>query len=343
MDLMDLTGMSRDELGSFVADLGERKFRGNQIFSWIQEHGITDFSQMTTLTKEFRESLKSKAIIQEPSILDINESSETSSKKFLFELYDGMKIESVYLPEGKRRTVCLSSQVGCALDCKFCATAKMGILRNLSAGEIVGQLLGVKRNVGERITNVVFMGMGEPMLNYNNVIKAANIINDSEGLNICARKITISTVGIAKKIRQLADDRIPFKLAFSLNATNDRSRNSLMPINKMYNLEECFSALNYYTIKLKKRITLEYVLMAGTNNSDEDAQRLASMIKKLNCKLNLIPYNPIFGETFKRPNRIELKGFFEKVSASGKRTITVRWSQGKDINAACGQLHANNI
>tara|TARA_Y100001960_G_scaffold155766_1_gene164022 strand:+ start:1955 stop:2977 length:1023 start_codon:yes stop_codon:yes gene_type:complete len=338
---MDLTGMETKELESFVNDLGEKKFRGNQIFSWIQQHGITDISQMTTLTKQFRDSLKTKAKIQAPHIIDITKSTETYSQKFLFELDDGMKIESVYLPEGKRRTVCLSSQIGCPLDCKFCATGKMGFIRNLSVGEILGQLLSVKRNIEERITNVVFMGMGEPMLNYNNVIKAAKIINDYRGLNISSRKITISTVGIAKKIRKLADDKVPFKLAFSLNATDDKSRNFLMPINKKFDLEECILALKYYNQKLKKRVTLEYVLIAGINDRDEDVKNLSSIMKKINCNLNLIPYNPILGENFNRPNRAQLTRFFEKVS-NGGRTITVRWSQGKDINAACGQLYANN-
>lgn len=341
MDSADILSMSRSDLRLFVLEFGEREFRGNQIFSWIHQHCVTDFTQMTTLPKTFRDMLDSKAILQLPFVVETSKSSETASLKFLFELSDGMKIESVFLPEGKRRTICLSSQVGCPLDCKFCATAKMGLLRNLTIGEIVGQFLAVWKATGERITNVVFMGMGEPMLNYDNVVQAAKIIHDSEGINIGARKITISTVGFVDRIRQLADEGNPFELAFSLNATNDQLRDKLMPINKKYNLKECISALKYYTDKLRKRVTLEYVLIAGTNDSQEDALRLASILKKVDCKLNLIPYNPIPGEIFRRPSKLELKRFYQWVLL-GKRTVTVRWSQGKDINAACGQLYAAN-
>ncbi len=337
----DLTGLTPEELRNFSMELGEKPFRGDQIFSWIHQHGSESFDEMTTLSKQLRHKLESKAILQIPKVIDVTNSEETASRKFLFQLTDGMKIESVFLPEGKRRTVCLSSQVGCPLDCKFCATAKMGLFRNLTTAEIVGQILAVGRKTGERITNVVFMGMGEPMLNYDNVIKAANIIHHSEGLNIGSRKITISTVGMADKIRQYADEGHPFKLALSLNAADDVLRDRLMPINRKYNLEACISALQHYTELKSKRVTVEYVLMAGMNDRPEDATRLAGILKRLDCQLNLIPYNPIPEEPFKRPNRDQLKRFFELIS-SGRRTVTVRWSQGKDINAACGQLHAEN-
>ncbi len=339
--MTDLTGLTLEELRDFSVELGEKPFRGGQIFSWIHQHGAESFAEMTTLSKELRHKLESEAVLQIPELVDISASGETLSRKFLFRLNDGMKIESVFLPEGKRRTVCLSSQVGCPLDCQFCATAKMGMFRNLTAGEIVGQLLAVGRETGERLSNVVFMGMGEPLLNYDNVIKAAKIIHHSEGLNIGSRKITISTVGMADSIRRYADEGHPFKLAFSLNAADDALRDRLMPINRKHNLEACISALQYYNERSGKRVTIEYVLMAGTNDRPEDGRNLAGILKKLNCKLNLIPYNPIPGEQFKRPNRNELKKFSELV-LSGKRTVTVRWSQGKDINAACGQLHAEN-
>lgn len=339
--MIDLTGLTLKELRHFSVELGEKSFRGGQIFSWIHQHGAVRFAEMTNLSKQFRHKLESRAVLQIPEVVELTASGESSSRKFLFRLSDGMNIESVFLPEGKRRTVCLSSQVGCPLDCKFCATAKMGLLRNLTAGEIVSQLLAIGRETGERISNVVFMGMGEPMLNYENVMKAANIIHDSAGLNIGSRKITISTVGMADKIRRYTDEGHPFKLALSLNAADDSLRDRLMPINRKYDLEACISALQYYTERSGKRVTLEYVLMAGTNDSRDDGRRLAGIMRKLDCKLNLIPYNPIPGEAFKRPDRHELKRFSEFV-LSGKRTVTVRWSQGKDIDAACGQLHAEN-
>ena len=339
---VELIGMTRDELRLFVAELGERQFRGNQLFSWIHEHAVVDLDEMTNLPKEFRSQLRLSSEMDIPEIVDMVPSTETSSRKFLFKLRDGLKIETVFIPEGKRKTVCLSSQVGCPLECKFCATAKMGLLRNLTAGEIVGQLLAVRRETGERITNIVFMGMGEPMLNYQKVLKSAYIINDDDGMNISTRKITISTVGIAKRIRQFTKEKHPFKLALSLNATDETQRASLMPITKKYSIKDCLEALKEYTDRSRKRVTLEYVLMRGTNDSPADARRLASFMKKLNCKLNVIPYNPIVGEPFKRPTVHQLEKFISNVTG-GRTMVTVRWSQGKDINAACGQLYVENV
>ena len=235
----------------------------------------------------------------------------------------------------------MSSQVGCALDCKFCATAKMGILRNLTVAEIMGQLLSVIKETKQKITNIVFMGMGEPMMNYNNVIKAADIIHDQKGLNIGARKITISTVGMVKKIRQYTKEKHPYNIAFSLNATNDFERSKLMPINKKYNLKSCLDALKDYGDKLKRPAMIEYVLISGVNDTYEDAIRLAKIIKSLDCKLNVIPYNPIKGESFKRPTEYEINNFINNIR-SKSTIITVRWSQGKDVNAACGQLYTKN-
>ena len=338
---VELMGMTRNELRQFVSELGEHRFRGDQLFSWIHKHAAIDLDEMTNLPNQFRLQLRSSTSMDIPEIVDVVSSAETSSQKFLFKLRDGLKIETVFLPEGKRKTVCLSSQVGCPLDCKFCATAKMGLLRNLTAGEIVGQLLAVRRETGERITNIVFMGMGEPMLNYPSVLKAAYIIHDNNGMNISARKIIISTAGIVNRIRQFTKERHPFKLALSLNATDETQRANLMPINKKYSIKDCLEALKEYTDRSRKRVTLEYVLMGDTNDTPADARRLASFMKKLNCKLNVIPYNPIAGEPFKRPTAYQLKTFTSNVMG-GRSMVTVRWSQGKDINAACGQLYADN-
>ena len=217
----------------------------------------------------------------------------------------------------------------------------MGILRNLTVSEIIGQLLSVIKETKQKITNIVFMGRGEPMMNYNIVIKAADIIHDQRGLNIGARKITISTVGMVNKIKQYTKEKRPYNIAFSLNATNDLERNKLMPINKKYNLKSCLDALKDYSIKLKRPAMLEYVLISGVNDTYEDAMRLSKIIKSLNCKLNIIPYNPIEGESFKRPTEYEINNFINNIRAENT-IITVRWSQGKDVNAACGQLYTKN-
>jgi len=341
MSNVNLIGLTRNELRSFAESINEKSYRGDQIFSWIYQYNEIKFSRMTNLSKGFRSNIENSAFLNLPKISDSVISKETSSIKFLFKLNDGLSIETVFIPEQKRNTVCLSSQVGCALDCKFCATAKMGILRNLTVAEIMGQLLSVIKETKQKITNIVFMGMGEPMMNYNNVIKAADIIHDQKGLNIGARKITISTVGMVKKIRQYTKEKHPYNIAFSLNATNDFERSKLMPINKKYNLKSCLDALKDYSDKLKRPAMIEYVLISGVNDTYEDAIRLAKIIKSLDCKLNVIPYNPIKGESFKRPTEYEINNFINNIR-SKSTIITVRWSQGKDVNAACGQLYTTN-
>jgi len=341
MSNINLIGLTRNELRKFSESVDEKSYRGDQIFSWIYQYNETVLSRMTNLSKGCKSHIENSAFLDLPEVSDTVVSKETSSIKFLFKLHDGLFIETVFIPEQKRNTVCLSSQVGCALDCKFCATAKMGMLRNLTVAEIVGQLLSVIKETKQKITNIVFMGMGEPMMNYSNVIKAADIIHDQKGLNIGARKITISTVGMVKKIRQYTKEKHPYNIAFSLNATNDFERDKLMPINKKYNLKSCLDALRDYSIKLKRPAMFEYVLISGVNDSHEDAIRLSKIIKSLHCKLNVIPYNPIEGENFKRPTEYEINNFINNIR-NEKTIITVRWSQGKDVNAACGQLYTTN-
>lgn len=341
MDKTNLTGLSREELVAYFESLGEKSFRAYQLFSWIHHHRVTSFDEMTNIPKTLRQKLKNNATLEQMITLSVNSSRQTQSRKFLFELSDGKTIESVYLPDDHRHTVCLSVQVGCGLNCKFCATGKMGFIRHLSTSEIVGQLITIQREVLFRITNVVLMGMGEPFLNYENVIKAAYLINDDYGFSISARKITISTAGIIPKIYQYADEGHKFNLAFSLNAADDTTRLNLMPINRKYPLEQCFRALEYYTQKSKRRVTLEYVLIAGVNDSNEDVRRLVKITNQLKCKLNVISYNPIHVEDFKSPINKELNVFVQKVSVS-RRVVMVRWSQGKDINGACGQLYAES-
>jgi len=338
---LNFTGLTPDELEQFLKSIDQPKYRAGQIFSWIHDKVVQSFNQMTDLPIELRQQLENDCKLELPDILKIDDSGKTGSRKFLLELSDGGKVESVFLPEGKRRTVCISSQIGCPLACKFCATGKMGLLRNLTTAEIVAQLYAIKRETDGRITNVVFMGMGEPLLNYNSVIKAARLIHHESGLNIGARKITISTSGIASRIRQLADERHPFRLAFSLNATTDNVRTNIMPINQKHDLTACLNALEYYSSRTRQRVTVEYILLPGVNDSKDDAERLIKIIRLLRAKLNVIPFNPIPDSPYRRPSQNELKQFISKVDPA-VQTVTVRWSQGSDISAACGQLFAEN-
>lgn len=338
---LNFTGLTPDELEQFLKSIDQPKYRAGQIFSWIHDKVVQSFNQMTDLPIELRQQLENDCKLELPDILKIDDSGKTGSRKFLLELSDGGKVESVFLPEGKRRTVCISSQIGCPLACKFCATGKMGLLRNLTTAEIVAQLYAIKRETDGRITNVVFMGMGEPLLNYNSVIKAARLIHHESGLNIGARKITISTSGIASRIRQLADERHPFRLAFSLNATTDNVRTNIMPINQKHDLTACLNALEYYSSRTRQRVTVEYILLPGVNDSKDDAERLIKIIRLLRAKLNIIPFNPVLESPYRLPTQNELKQFISKVDPA-VQTVTVRWSQGSDISAACGQLFAEN-
>jgi len=335
----NLSGLSREELVTFCTSLEESNYRAGQIFSWIHAKLVSSFAEMTDLSISCRARLEEVAVLESLTLISIQDSTQTSARKFLFELFDGARIESVYLPDSGRHTVCLSSQVGCPLDCSFCATGKMGFIRNLTAAEIMAQLICIQKEVDERISNVVFMGMGEPLLNYDAVVKAASLINDKNGFAIGARKIIISTAGIVSNIVRFADEGHRFGLAFSLNATGEASRSAVMPITKKYTLADCLDALSYYSKKLRRQVTLEYILMNGVNDSDEDARRLSSFTRRLKCKLNIIPYNPIPGDAAKRPTKEELNTFVKKLLPS-KSIVTVRWSQGSDISAACGQLYS---
>lgn len=339
--LFNLLSCSRDEMRKYIEKIGEKSFRSDQLWTWIYNRGVLDFQSMTNLSRDFRSKLEKIAVIPSLKLIDKQESNLSGTKKFLWELKDGQNIESVYIPEKSRRTVCLSSQVGCALDCQFCATGKMGFIRNLDCHEICGQILTITREIGQKPTNIVIMGMGEPFLNYQNVIKALFIINDPEGIAIGQRKITISTAGIVPKLYEYADQGLPFKLAISLNATTDRQRTKLMPINRKYPIQDLIKAAKYYTIKQKKRITFEYVLIRGVNDSPEDALRLMTLVRGVPCKVNLIAYNSTRNQ-YMRPDEEKIHAFAESIRTL-RAPVTVRLSHGHDINGACGQLATGKI
>ena len=331
-----LSGMTQKELIDICAEYNESEFRGKQIFNWIYVNKVTDIQKMVNLSKSFRNVLENFFKIPSLTLIKTNSSPSRKTSKYLFAISTGEKIESVLMEEGNRTTVCLSTQVGCALGCTFCATAKMGFQKNLSVGEIVDQFLILQNTSKNRITNVVFMGMGEPFLNYEKVISSAELLNHPDGINLGKGRITISTAGIVPKIIRYADEGWKFKLAVSLNGTSDQSRSEIMPINKKYNIGEIISASHYYYEKSKSLITFEYVLIESETDSVDDARRLKMLLKNLPCKVNIIPYNS-FDESYSRPNDLRIKQFLKELK-SAQFTVTVRWSHGTDIDAGCGQL-----
>jgi 23S rRNA (adenine2503-C2)-methyltransferase len=358
--LINLKALDLPSLEAFVAELGYESYRTNQIFAWIWQKGVRDIDLMTNLAKARREELKAKACVSAVKEVKRTEA-EDGTAKFLFELEDGLRIESVFIPDPPRRTVCVSTQVGCALGCDICYTGQQGFRRNLKFYEIADQVLHVGLLVGATsqsrpdviasearqsrgpgpqppvITNVVMMGMGEPMLNLDEVLKAADLINSDLALKIGARHITISTAGIPGGIRRLADHPKQFKLAVSLNATDDKPRERLMPINRAYPLEQLFAAIRYYTEKTRKRVTFEYVLIKGINDTLADARRLIKLLKHVPCKINLIPFNACPNRDYRSPSRESVEAFAQ-ILYPELPAVTTRRSKGAGIRAACGQL-----
>jgi 23S rRNA (adenine2503-C2)-methyltransferase len=334
-----LKDLSRKELEEFVHSLGWERYRADQIFAWIYRWGAADFDQMTNLARAKRRKLDEVASLGSLILLRKVTSPVDGTTKYLFQLEDGEKIESVLIKEGDRRTVCVSTQAGCGLGCVYCATGDLGLKRNLRAGEIVDQVLSIRRFLppGEAVTNVVLMGMGEPLVNYQETVKACRLMNDPDGLAIAARKITVSTAGVAPGIRRLAGEGLRLGLAISLNATTDETRSRLIPLNKKYPLAKLLNAAGQYAQATGRPVTLEYVLIAGVNTSPDDARRLAQLVRGIRCKINLIPYNPVPGKPYGRPHRQEVERFLELLYPRCP-TVTIRESKGADIQAACGQL-----
>ncbi len=346
-----LVGMNAGEMAALLATFGAPAYRARQVASWIYQHRAPDFEAMTSLPRELRAQLAQRADLGSLALVDTQTSAD-GTIKFLWRTRDGFNIESVLIPsearddqnEPRRRTICVSTQVGCPLDCKFCATASMRMKRNLTAGEIVEQFLGVERAAGERITNVVFMGMGEPMLNYENVFSAVAIFTDPENELVAARHITVSTSGLPAGIRRMADERQRVKLALSLHALTNGMRSELMPINRRFGLSEVLDAVEYYYRCTRQPVTYEYILFDGWNDTDADVRRLARITRRVPSKVNVIPFHPI---EFTEPTGISARlrptspeqfdAFINKLKDAGV-TVMVRSSSGKDIDAACGQL-----
>lgn len=345
----ELLGMSIIELENYLLSLGEAKYRGRQIYKWIYYKGINSFYDMSDLPAYLREKLNHSAQISIPRVLK-KRLSKDGTRKFLLELEDKKRVETVLIPqagENKRYSLCISTQVGCPVACSFCATGQSGFQRNLQAYEIVGQFLGSKKELQKRIkstdeqiiTNVVYMGMGEPMLNYNEVIKSIYILNDPKGINIGQRHITISTSGEVKGIEKLASENLQVTLAISLHACNNTLRDQLIPMNRKYPLEMLIQAIETYIEKTNRRVSFEYIMMDEVNISKADADKMIKMLKPLLANVNLIPYNEVKGLEYRKPSSHKIAQFFQYLSRGGLN-VTIRDERGGDIEAACGQLRS---
>jgi len=331
-----LIGLNLIELEYICNQFREPSFRAKQLFSWLYKSKVNSFGQIRNFPLELRKKFDIQYDIHPLTLIRMTGSTTEPTRKFLFRLQTDEMIESVVMKDKNRTTICLSSQVGCAVDCQFCATASMGFQKNLTAGEIVDQFIQVHSHVEHPITHVVFMGMGEPFLNYKPVIAAANLLNDKNGINLGAKRITISTVGIVPKIYRYTDEKHRYKLAVSLNGSSQESRIKTMPIARKYPLSELMNSIDYYTEHSGQPVTCEYVLMDGINDDINDAKKLINLLSSRRTKLNIIPYNEIGGE-YKRPSENKLNTFSHAMDRANF-PVMIRWSKGTDIAAGCGQL-----
>jgi 23S rRNA (adenine2503-C2)-methyltransferase len=340
-----LKGMTLDELKEYFISIGESKFRGEQLFNWIYNHISFDFSEMQNFPKDLRNRLNESTILKTLELATVQYSPSTGTKKFLYSTTDNKKIESVLIPEDDRNTLCISTQVGCPLDCKFCATGLMGYKRNLNSGEIVDQYLLTAKEIDKKsITNIVYMGMGEPLLNFDNTVKSVEIFTHELTKGLSRKRITISTAGIPHKIKELSELGLRVKLALSLHSCFEETRSKIMPINNKYPLKENIEALKYYTKKTKTRVTFEYTMLKDINDRSEDIKAITKLCSQLPSKINVIPFNSI---KHMKPNGISAEleptsynrilEFVEKLR-NNNITVMVRETQGDDIAAACGQL-----
>lgn len=337
---IDIRSLSLEALTDQLISTGQKAFRAKQIYAWLWQKGARDFADMTNLSKALREELAHRFVLQ-PLVIDLEQRSEDGTVKVRFKTHDGHMVEGVLIPTDNRWTACVSSQVGCSLNCKFCATGYLKRERNLTPAEIFDQVVLLnqlaEKYYDAHLSNIVFMGMGEPLLNYKNVLAGIERLTSPDGLNMSPKRITVSTAGIAKMIRKLGEDKVKFNLALSLHATTDTQRDKLMPINEQNNLAELVAALNEFYQQTKGRITFEYILFDGINESLEDAKRLVDLCRKVPAKINIIEYNPIAEAQFTKSQRMQRERFVSYLEDHGV-TATVRRSRGKDIDAACGQL-----
>ena len=332
----DIRDLPLQELEKAMVEMNEPPYRAGQIFFWLYQKGVHDFKEMSNIPGSLIDKLDQNYSMIQPDPCEHQQSTD-GTEKFLLKLRDAQFVETVLIYAARRKTVCISTQVGCKLACSFCASGMNGFIRNLTPSEILNQILYLQHTLKHHITNYVFMGMGEPLDNYENVAKAVTIMNDAKGMNVGARRITVSTSGVIPGIKKLKELELQVNLAVSLHAVSDTLRNTLMPINKRYPLEELIKACEEFKGKTGRRMTLEYVLLKGINDSLKDAEGLAAIAKRLKVKVNLIPYSEVPDLDFRRPEREGINAFMKRLAQKGTKA-TLRESKGKDIQAACGQL-----
>ena len=334
--MTDLKSLTLPEMTAFLQSLGEPAFRGRQVFTWLHR-GVTDFDGMTNLSKSLREKLKETCFITAPQVARKQVSRLDGTIKYLWELSDGNCIETVLMQYHHGNTVCISSQVGCRMGCAFCASTIAGKVRDLTPAEMLDQIYRIQRDTGERVSNVVVMGTGEPLDNYENLLRFIRILSGEHGLHISQRNITVSTCGIAPRIRQLADEELAITLALSLHAATQEKREELMPIARKYGLPEVLEACAYYFERTGRRLTFEYSLVGGVNDHPEDARRLAALAKPIHSHINLIPVNPVTERNYVQPDKKVIGNFKKELEKYGIN-VTIRREMGRDIDGACGQL-----
>ena len=339
--MKNIKNYNLDELKQELINLGEKPFRAEQIFKWIFEENVTSFDEMTNISLELREKLKKEYTLCVFNIIKKQVASD-GTIKYLFDVLDGNAIETVLMKYHHGYSICVSSQIGCKMGCKFCASTGIAFIRSLTSGEIVEQLLAVERDEKIKISNVVFMGIGEPLDNYENVVNAIRIINNQKGINIGARHISVSTSGLVPKIYRLAEENIQCTLSISLHATTDEQRSKMMPVNNLYNIEELLQACKDYIAKTNRRISFEYALAKENNDNLEDAKRLVKLLKGMNCHVNLIPINKIENGSFDKSSNENIMKFRDYLNNHGI-VATIRRELGSDIDAACGQLRRKNL
>lgn len=342
-ELTDIKSLEYECLQDFVVNtLNEKKFRAGQIFSWLHEKKAASFDDMTNLSKDLREKLKSQATLTTLVIEDLQTSKLDGTKKYLFRLPDGNFIESVLMTYKAGTSVCVSTQVGCAMGCHFCASTIGGKVRSLTTAEILEQIYAIERDTGERVSHCVLMGIGEPLDNYDNVVSFIRLISDPRGQDMSERNITLSTSGLVPKIYALADEGLAITLALSLHAPDQGKREAIMPVAKTYEIHDCIAACKYYFEKTGRRVSFEYALIADVNDRDEDAAELTELLRGFPCHVNLIPVNPVTETGYKRPPREACVAFQKKLEKNGIN-VTIRRELGRDIDGSCGQLRRKKL
>lgn len=342
MEKIDIKSLNYDELADYIVSIGEKKFRAAQLYSWMHEKLACSYDEMTNISDKLKKVLKENTLYTCLEPVRVQESQIDGTKKYLFRLYDGNLIESVFMRYHHGNSVCISSQVGCKMGCRFCASTLNGCVRNLEPSEMLDQIYRIQSLTGERVSNIVIMGSGEPMDNYDNVVKFLGLINSDKGLNISQRNITVSTCGLVPRIKQLAELKLQITLAISLHAPNDELRKTMMPIAYTYSIEQIMDACRYYLLQTARRISFEYSLVKGVNDSPECARQLIKLVHGMNCHINLIPVNPIKERDYEQSEKNSIHNFKEILEKAGVN-VTIRREMARDIDGACGQLRQNHI